>query len=59
MIHQSSDQAIVVYHSLAEQRADQFLWEEGGIVYICGLMLVVVVIAIIEDRIRDARRRQR
>jgi hypothetical protein len=54
-----STESIIVYRSAGEQMADQFLWAEGGFVYIFGLMLVTVVAAIAYDKIRTTWNRWR
>lgn len=56
---QHNNQEVVIYRSRGEQMTDKFLWEEGGIVYICGLMLAVAVIVIAYDKIRTAVNRAR
>jgi hypothetical protein len=57
--HHSNNDTVVVYHSRREQMTDEFLWEEGGFVYICVLMLAVAVIATSYDKIRTAVNRSR
>ena len=54
-----STESIIVYRSAGEQMADQFLWAEGGFVYIFGLMLVTVVAAFAYDKIRTTWNRWR
>jgi hypothetical protein len=54
-----STESIIVYRDDGEQMADQFLWAEGGFVYIFGLVLVSVVAAIAYDKIRTTWNRWR
>lgn len=59
MRNHSNHDAVVVYRSRGEQMTDEFLWEEGGIVYIFGLMLATAAIAIAYETIRTTWRFQR
>ena len=54
-----STESIIIYRSSGEQMMDEFLWAEGGFVYIFGLMLVTVVAAIAHDKIRTTWNRWR
>lgn len=49
----------IVYQSIGQQRIDEFLWNEGGIVIIGGLMLAVFVGAIIYGKIIESVNRYR
>lgn len=52
-------ESIIVYRSSGEQMVGEFLWAEGGFVYIFGLMLVTFVAAIAYDKIRTTWNRWR
>ncbi len=52
--HNNNNQTVILYRSAGEQAVDQFLWAEGGFVYIFGLMLITFVGAIAYDKIRTA-----
>ena len=54
--HHSNHDTVILYRSRGEQMTDEFLWEEGGIVYIFGLMLATVAIAIAYEKIRTTWR---
>ena len=56
---QHNSQEVVVYRSRGEQMTDKFLWEESGIVYICGLMLVTAILVIAYDKVRTSANRAR
>lgn len=59
MVQHNNNQTVILYRSSGEQMVDQFLWAEGGFVYIFGLMLVTVVAAIAYDKIRTTWNRWR
>jgi hypothetical protein len=50
------DRKIIVYHSRGEQAMDEWLYEDGGMLYVAGFLLVFVIVALIANAISERRR---
>ncbi len=57
-MHSSSNE-VIVYRLRSEQMTDQWLYEDGGFLTICLVMLGSAVAAIVYDRVHRAIKRRR
>ena len=54
----SSSNEVIVYRSRGNEVTDHWLYEDGGFVVICLIMLATAVAAIIYDRVQRAINRR-